>query len=547
MAPTETLSDTEQLILSYLSSHAPEDCMLDKISLGTGKSRATVLKYLGTLHARNILDYRLIGRNKLWQVRRVPPVTEPDLPDRKQPGNFSQVVSDARDLARIRLTAERLRARLDLSNTIVIVVLPDGTITAANRLFGTRFPGVTNIKTRLLPGQVFRFMPGQKPGREDLPCAFEFDLVEKPGITRPYRLTFYPAGKDDPDGAVVILGEDLSGIRQNSRHLESLLYIIRAVQTAADEGGLLAEAMNGIREKLVPYAEGAVIGRNLEILFSTLDIPKEASEDLRPLMERCEKTLETVAVPHEDPSVFRFLSFMEKHTDAISTVVAVPLIREEEAAGAILLFLSSPVSTEEIGNVEIVADELANVMRLLRLDKEKTEYVRTLVAVNRIADILNSAPNEATLLEQSIDTAMAQLGYDQGCVYLANRKDAMVPAVQRNMPDDLKALCASGMFQGLFEQAFARRDVVYLNAAMPEFNRLPLPVSKSGVQTLLVIPIKTGENVVGLLAMGSHEVKSYMQVSLDNIRSIGLQLGMALERSRLAEKLELIKTQKGRT
>jgi len=72
MSPTDILSDTEQLVLSYLSTHAPEDCMLDKISLGTGKSRATVLKYLGMLHAKGILEYQIIGRNKLWHVRQAP-------------------------------------------------------------------------------------------------------------------------------------------------------------------------------------------------------------------------------------------------------------------------------------------------------------------------------------------------------------------------------------------------------------------------------------------------------------------------------------------
>ena len=40
----ENLSETEQLIVSYLAANPPEEGMLDKIALGTGKSRATVLK-----------------------------------------------------------------------------------------------------------------------------------------------------------------------------------------------------------------------------------------------------------------------------------------------------------------------------------------------------------------------------------------------------------------------------------------------------------------------------------------------------------------------
>ena len=66
------LTDTERLIISYISSHPPEECMLDKITRGTSRSRATVLKYLEILNAKGIINYRFVGRSKLWSLTKFP-------------------------------------------------------------------------------------------------------------------------------------------------------------------------------------------------------------------------------------------------------------------------------------------------------------------------------------------------------------------------------------------------------------------------------------------------------------------------------------------
>ena len=64
----ENLSETEKLIISYLRSNPPEECMLDKITRGINRSRATVLKYLHILQARGLVNYRSVGRSKLWML-----------------------------------------------------------------------------------------------------------------------------------------------------------------------------------------------------------------------------------------------------------------------------------------------------------------------------------------------------------------------------------------------------------------------------------------------------------------------------------------------
>ncbi|MBP2045706.1 hypothetical protein [Methanobacterium aggregans] len=58
----EELSSTERLIVAYIKSHPPEDCMLDKITLGTSRSRATVLKYLEILNAKGCFNLQICGQ-----------------------------------------------------------------------------------------------------------------------------------------------------------------------------------------------------------------------------------------------------------------------------------------------------------------------------------------------------------------------------------------------------------------------------------------------------------------------------------------------------
>jgi GAF domain-containing protein len=99
-------------------------------------------------------------------------------------------------------------------------------------------------------------------------------------------------------------------------------------------------------------------------------------------------------------------------------------------------------------------------------------------------------------------------------------------------------MCISGSFDRLFDLAFRERRVIYITRGTPEYAGLSPDVKASGVATVLVMPIRIGDEIVGLLNMGSTEEKRYTQTSLENISSIGLQLGMALERSRLARALE---------
>ncbi|GAB7015586.1 GAF domain-containing protein [Methanogenium cariaci] len=539
MTPTPDLSDTENLILSYMQSHTPEECMLDKISMGIGKSRATVLKYLGMLHAKEILDYRHIGRNKLWMVKQTPDA-KPDMgicPDDESPSReVSMLASMAFELSEIQLHKAELEDRLDHPEMIVLTLDDDLRIIFRNRLFASLFPEAATIRELIRPYQTAKLEGAMRAKKTGIAHAMELDLMEKAGIYRPYRISLFLPATGVQTGCVAIVGEDLSNRKRSRRHLEALLYIIRAAGNAQDEAQLLKEAMKGVREKLLPYAHCAIVMADMHTAYSTFDVTDEIKTGISPLITRCMETLESVSAGEDDP----IISLLREGTGvaSVTNVVSVPIIEEERATGAILLFMNTDVSTTGIENVELVADEISTALKMQRLDRERSEFINTLIAMNGISGILNDTRDETSILEKSIESTMSSLGFEMGCVYLKDEKDEMTARVHRNMPENLRQMCISGMFDGLFERAFRERNLIYITPDMPEFVMLDPAMRENGLRTLLILPIKIGDRVVGLLNMGSRDVKPYLPTSLDNISSIGLQLGVALERSRLARALE---------
>jgi len=119
-----------------------------------------------------------------------------------------------------------------------------------------------------------------------------------------------------------------------------------------------------------------------------------------------------------------------------------------------------------------------------RLDRERNEYVNTLLAQNRLSAILNDERDEEALLSRSIGAVMETLGFEMGCVYIKDEKDVMVPRVKKNMPESLEKMCVSGVFDTLFEQAFAKKTVIYLTQNSPAFATLDPAVQKSSVRTI---------------------------------------------------------------
>ncbi|WP_424359891.1 GAF domain-containing protein [Methanocella sp. MCL-LM] len=521
------LSDTEHLIVSYVQSHPPEESMLDKISTGTGKSRATVLKYLEALHAKGILDFRIIGRNKLWMVKQAP---LPGIVSKSQPAaspgqEQARLLSAARELYGVKVRERELGRVIDQPDTLVAAIDEELNIIFSNNTFQQRFSGAADFGRLLSRPDVTEMRKAVLAACAGDTVSLELNLGESTGIFRAYKLSLSPASADMRGIAAIVIGEDLTDLKRSRRDLESLLYIIRTAGEARDEQQLLKGTLKGIRERLLHYTHAVVYLDGSRIAHKSQNISAETLDSCWSLADQTARSLESISAPAGGG----------KNTDYL---LAVPIIGEEKPVGALVLTLTAPACTTDVENLEIVADEIAGALKSLRLDREKAEYVNTLLAVNRVSAVLNETRDEAGMLERSIASTMATLGFDMGCVYLKECGNEMAMKVHKNMPESLYSMCLSGKFKALFDRALQERRVIHITRDTPEYAELDAEITANGVSTILVLPIVAGDEIVGLLNMGSRSYKPYSRMSLDNIASIGLQLGLALERTRLATALE---------
>lgn len=539
------LTDTERLIISYISSHPPEECMLDKITRGTSRSRATVLKYLEILNVKGIINYRFVGRSKLWSLSEFPktgiipgPLIRPEDTDK----SIDTLASVASQLHNLIYEKSDLKRSLDNPDTLVFTINNYRDIIATNDTFETFFKGKNNLRELVNPQEMIimdKTIGSLKAGHTS---TIEIDFMEKSRVYRPYKISLHPIiGENNEITGTTIIGDDLSQSKRTKRELEILLSIARSTSSRESGEQTLKEVVQGINS-LLPTEYCGIFLKNEGRLHLQYQIPalKNSAQilaDLKGFITKSMDSMETISEVNGDFHLEKVRSHLKD--SSLSIMLSIPIISEDHSIGNIILLTQSEsVNSVNIENVEMVADELSGFFKIKRLTHEKNEYINTLVAMNNVSAVLNSTTLEDEILAKSVTSTINALGFEMGCIYLTDDKEELALKVHENLPENLRNMCIAGIFKDLFNKTLENQSLVYITSESSDYDLIDPAIKKNGVKTLLILPIKSGENIIGLLNMGSRNVKTYNQTSLDNLSSIGLQLGLALERSRLAIKVK---------
>jgi len=534
----EDLSDTEKLIVSYIKSHPPEECMLDKITGNTSRSRATILKYLGILNAKGIISYRFVGRSKLWSL------TE-DSETETLKTHYSEtnkenvdVVTASRELHSIMLKETELNLMINHQDNIIFTVNNDMDIVVANNTFKILFNKTGSLNNILIQEQLVLIKELINNANLNKTLTTELDLIEKQGVYTPYKLTLTPIhdGKGKRTG-ISFIGEELSQLTRSKKELETLLTITQKMGSAQSEEALMKEVTGGIEKLADSNGISVLLKENKRVYtaYDTTDAVKSNTLIYEEFVKASMDALETMTT-----SGRTYLDPVELESgESVGMMVSIPVIYEETSIGALLVFTpSSSMGSINIENMEMVADELASHIKIQRLSQESQEFTNTLIAMNQISNILNSVTFEEEILERSVASTIESLGFEMGCIYLTDEDDELTLRVHKNLPKSLENMCISGMFKDIFQKSLEKQNLVYITPESEEYESLDPVISRSGIKSLLILPIKSGEKIIGLLNMGSRKIKNYNNTTLENLSSIGLQLGLALEITRSAFKFK---------
>ncbi|MBP2045705.1 transcriptional regulator with GAF, ATPase, and Fis domain [Methanobacterium aggregans] len=445
------------------------------------------------------------------------------------------MVTTASKLHRLVVEETKLKTLIDNPDTIVFTINEHMDVIMLNKTFKMFFGNknlheiVTSNDGMVLGESLSKLAP-------DETMTMELDLMEKPGIYKPYKLFMRQITNEDGDRiGTTLVGDEISQSKRSKRELETLLFIARAANSASSEKQLFNEVTDAINT-IIPFKQCEIFlkdGKKLRSVYNTRSMP----ESVKGFVKRSMKNLETLSAVEGD---YQFETLKSEFGDeSLEMMISIPLIQEDTSMGAILLLTtSSSVSSVNLEDVEMAADEISGYLKMKVLGLEKEEFVNTLMALNQVSGIVNSHDAEDEMLENAVTSTVNSLGFDMGCIYLKDDNEELSLRVHRNLPEKMKNMCMAGMFKDLFSKTLEKQNLVYITPESEEYESLEPSIRASDIKTLLILPIKSENKIIGLLNMGSRKIKTYNEISLENLSSIGLQLGLALERSKLALKLK---------
>ena len=235
------------------------------------------------------------------------------------------------------------------------------------------------------------------------------------------------------------------------------------------------------------------------------------------------------------------------------TILAVPLLRENEAIGALTIRRSEvkPFTEKQIDLVATFADQAVIAIENVRLLNETKEALEQQTATSEVLKIISSSPGELesvfnAMLENATRICQAKYGlmflYENGSFRaraLCGVPQALAEERQRNHPI-IRPPPKTGV--GLVLQTKKAAQIPDI-LAEPEYLEPPPGFTKpaivqlGGARTELAVPMLKDDELVGAIVIYRTEVRPFSDKQIELVTNFAAQAVIAIENARLLSEL----------
>ena len=192
---------------------------------------------------------------------------------------------------------------------------------------------------------------------------------------------------------------------------------------------------------------------------------------------------------------------------------------------------------EEQMLVKQVTDQLSLALENARLFQETRQRAEEQTAINQIISSASQVLDIRMMLENVLEQTLVITGFTSGLVSLYNDKEQDLELIaHHNLPRPiLENLQINGFQKSVCEYVYLTKESLYI----PDLRQgAPIPVAgliATNILTYFGIPLKVKDQTIGTLCMFGNAPKPMEARLVDLTRSIGVQIGFALENARLFE------------
>jgi two-component system NtrC family sensor kinase len=239
--------------------------------------------------------------------------------------------------------------------------------------------------------------------------------------------------------------------------------------------------------------------------------------------------------------------------DGHRTTLAVPLLRENEAIGAITIRRKEvkPFTAKQIELVKTFADQAVIAIENVRLfdevqarTRELAQSVRELRALGEVSQAVNSTLDLETVLTTIVSRAVQLSRTDAGAIYVFDegRKEFRLHATYGMSETMIAAI--SDQYMGLdggnniATATTQRKPVQVLDTRDEPTSAVNEIVLREGYRSLLIIPLLRPDHIVGALVVRRKTPGELPQSTIDLLQTFADQSVVAIQNARLYENVE---------
>jgi signal transduction histidine kinase/HAMP domain-containing protein/predicted transcriptional regulator with HTH domain len=226
-------------------------------------------------------------------------------------------------------------------------------------------------------------------------------------------------------------------------------------------------------------------------------------------------------------------------------VLAVPLMREDRAIGAIALWRMEPrkFSDKQVALVNTFADQAAIAIENVRLFNQTKEALEQQTAVAEILRVISSSPTDVKpVLDAIADRALHLCDAAAASIYLTDGDTLRHVASEGMSADEAVALETLPINRDSTSgRAVLEQKTIHVHDILAEADEYPLGAEMSrrfGNRTMLVTPLYREGHPFGTILLRRKELRPFSDREIALVKTFGDQAAIAIENVRLFNEIQ---------